>query len=345
MQHQRPQLLVVDDDRSILTLVGAIAQSEGFDVGTTMDGSEAMQLLRRRHADLVLLDLRMPGITGLEALRAIGDINLQIRVVLMSGHATIDSAVEAVKLGAMDYLTKPFDLQRLRHLLASVREEAAARRAVLTLEGELAQRLEFCGMVGRGAAMQEVFGLIRRLAPHARTALVTGETGTGKELAARALHKLGPRTARRFVTVNCSAVVETLFESELFGHTRGAFTGATDHKAGLFEAADGGTLFLDEVGELPATVQAKLLRVLETGEVQRVGSLQSKNVDVRIVAATNRDLTRESESGRFRSDLFYRLNVIALRVPALRERPDDIPYLTAALIREFAERFQKRIDG
>ena len=345
MHHQRPQLLVVDDDRSILTLVGAIAQSEGFDVGTTMDGSEAMQLLRRRSADLVLLDLRMPGITGLEALRAIRDINPQIRVVLMSGHATIDSAVEAVKLGAMDYLTKPFDLQRLRHLLASVREEAAARRAVLTLEGELAQRLEFCGMVGRGAAMHEVFGLIRRLAPHARTALVTGETGTGKELVARALHKLGPRASRRFVTVNCSAVVETLFESELFGHVRGAFTGATDHKTGLFETADGGTVFLDEIGELPASVQAKLLRVLENGEVQRVGSLEPRQVDVRLIAATNRDLRQEVAVGRFRGDLYYRLNVAEIVLPPLQQRREDIPYLTAAFVQNFAQRFSKPLVG
>jgi two-component system response regulator HydG len=345
MHAQRPQLLVVDDDRSILTLVGSIAQSEGFDVGTTMEGNEAMQLLRRRAADLVLLDLRMPGITGLETLRAIRDVSPQTRVVLMSGHATIDSAVEAVKLGAMDYLTKPFDLHRLRQLLSSVRDEAAARRAVLTLEGELAQRLEFCGMVGRGAAMQEVFGLIRRLAPHARTALVTGETGTGKELVARALHKLGPRAAKRFVTVNCSAVVETLFESELFGHVRGAFTGATDHKAGLFETADGGTVFLDEIGELPASVQAKLLRVLENGEVQRVGSLEPRKVDVRLIAATNRDLHREVAAGRFRSDLYYRLNVAEITLPPLQQRREDIPYLTAAFVQNFASRFGKELIG
>ena len=345
MNVQRPQLLVVDDDRAILMLVGTIAQSEGFDVGTTMDGAEALQLLRRRPADLVLLDLRMPGVTGLEILRAIRDINTQSRVVLMSGHATIDSAVEAVKLGAVDYLTKPFDLQRLRQLLAGVREEAAARRAVLALEGELAQRLEFCGMVGRGPAMQEVFGLVRRLAPHARTALVTGETGTGKELVARALHKLGPRASKRFVTVNCSAVVETLFESELFGHVRGAFTGATDHKAGLFETADGGTIFLDEIGELPASVQAKLLRVIENGEVQRVGSLEPRKVDVRLIAATNRDLRDEVLSGRFRSDLYYRLNVAEIVLPPLQQRREDIPYLTAAFVQSFAQRFGKRLLG
>ena len=345
MVPQRPRLLVVDDDRAILTLVGTIALNQGFDVATTVDGTDAMNQLKHRPADLILLDLRMPGVTGLDVLRSIRAINPRSKVVLMSGYATIDSAVEAVKLGAMDYLTKPFDLQRLRSLLGSVREEAAERRAVLALEGDLARRLEFCGMIGRGPAMQEVFGLIRRLAPHARTALITGDTGTGKELAARALHKLGPRSARRFVTVNCSAVVETLFESELFGHVRGAFTGATDHKPGLFDSADGGTLFLDEVGELPLTAQAKLLRVIENGEVQRVGSLEPRKVDVRLIAATNRDLLAEVAAGRFRGDLYYRLNIAEIHLPPLRDRREDIPYLTAAFVRSFAQRFNKPLVG
>jgi DNA-binding NtrC family response regulator len=345
MDTQRPRLLVVDDDRAILTLIGTLALSEGFDVATTTTGEEAMQQLRQRPADLVLLDLRMPGVSGLDVLRAIRDITPRCKVVLMTGFATIDSAVEAVKLGALDYLTKPFDLQRLRHLLASVRDEATQRREVLTIESDLAQRLEFCGMVGRGSAMQEVFGLIRRLAPHVRTALVSGETGTGKELVARALHKLGPRNTRRFVTVNCSAVVETLFESELFGHVRGAFTGATEHKAGLFETADGGTLFLDEVGELPLPVQAKLLRVIEEGEVQRVGSLEPRKIDVRLIAATNRDLLAEVAAGRFRNDLYYRLNIVEIRLPRLSERREDIPYLTAAFVRGFAQRFSKPLVG
>jgi two-component system response regulator HydG len=345
MQTQRPRLLVIDDDRAILTLIGTIALAEGFDVATTVNGEDAMKQLRHRPADLVLVDLRMPGVTGLDVLKAIREISPRCKVVLMTGYATIDSAVEAVKLGAMDYLTKPFDLQRLRTLLSSVREDADQRRAVLTLEGDLAQRLEFCGMVGRGPAMQEVFGLIRRLAPHVRTALITGDTGTGKELVARALHKLGPRAAKRFVTVNCSAVVETLFESELFGHVRGAFTGATDHKAGLFETADGGTLFLDEVGELPPAVQAKLLRVLEEGEVQRVGSLEPRKIDVRLIAATNRDLLAEVAAGRFRSDLYYRLNIVEVKLPPLRERREDIPYLTATFVRSFSQRFSKPLVG
>ena len=345
MQNQRPRLLVVDDDRAILTLIGTIALAEGFDVATTVDGEDAMKQLRLRPADLVLLDLRMPGVTGLDVLKAIRDISPKCKVVLMTGYGTIDSAVEAVKLGAVDYLTKPFDLQRLRNLLAAIREEATQRRDVLTMEGDLAQRLEFCGMVGRGPAMQDVFGLIRRLAPHVRTVLVTGDTGTGKELVARALHKLGPRSTKRFVTVNCSAVVETLFESELFGHARGAFTGATEHKAGLFETADGGTLFLDEIGELPLPVQAKLLRVLEEGEVQRVGSLEPRKVDVRLIAATNRDLLSEVAAGRFRNDLYYRLNIVEIRLPKLVERREDIPYLTAAFVRAFSQRFNKPLVG
>jgi len=200
-------------------------------------------------------------------------------------------------------------------------------------------------MIGRGPVMQELFGVIRRLAPHVRTALVTGETGTGKELVARALHRTGPRRDRRFVTVNCSAVVETLFESELFGHMRGAFTGATENKPGLFELADGGTMFLDEIGELPASVQAKLLRVLETGEINRVGSLDARRVNVHVVAATNRDLRAEVAAGRFRSDLFYRLNVVEVKLPPLRERREDISYLTAAFVRETSERLQKPVAG
>ncbi|HLG56133.1 MAG TPA: sigma-54 dependent transcriptional regulator [Vicinamibacterales bacterium] len=345
MPSPRPRLLVVDDDRAILTLVGSVALGEGFDVATTVDGADALQQLSTRPADLVLVDLRMPGVTGLEVLKAIRDVNPRSRVVLMSGHATIDSAVTAVKLGAMDYLTKPFDLQRLRQLLSVIRIDTDERRAVLMLEGDVAKHLEFCGMIGRGPAMQDVFELIRRLAPHARTAIVTGETGTGKELAVHALHTLGPRSAKRLVTVNCSAVVETLSESELFGHVRGAFTGAAEAKTGLFETADGATLFLDEVGELPLAVQAKLLRVIENGEVQRVGSVETRKVDVRLIAATNRDLRAEVAIGRFRGDLYYRLNIAEVALPPLRDRREDIPYLTAAFVRSCAQRFGKALSG
>jgi DNA-binding NtrC family response regulator len=226
-----------------------------------------------------------------------------------------------------------------------VRHNIARRQRLLAADTELANRFEFCGMVGRSPIMQDLFDLIRRLAPHARTALVTGETGTGKELVARALHKMGPRKDRKFIAFNCSALVETLAESELFGHVRGAFTGAVDAKAGLFEQADGGTLFLDEIGELPLPVQAKLLRVIEYGDVQRVGATDSRNVDVRIIAATNRRLPEEVAAGRFRQDLYYRLNVVEIQLASLRDRRDDIPYLTAAFVQEFAARFQKRVNA
>ena len=261
----------------------------------------------RRPADLAMVDLRMPDVNGLDLLRQIRTAVPSCEVILMTGFAAVDSAVEAIKLGAREYMTKPFDVERLRQVLTEIREELERRAQLLALESQVARQIEFCGMVGRSPAMQDVFSLIQRLAPHAKVILVSGETGTGKELAARAFHQVGPRRQKPFITVNCSAVVDTLFESELFGHVRGAFTGAVEAKPGLFEAAHGGTLFLDEIGELPIGVQAKLLRALECGEVQRVGSLQPKKVDVSVVAATNRDLRAEVAAGRFRGDLFYRL--------------------------------------
>jgi two-component system, NtrC family, response regulator HydG len=345
MTTNAPVLLVIDDEPGMLSLVERMVRPEGFTVVRHTSARDALTALKTSSADVALVDLQMPEIGGLDVLKAIREMQPQCAVILMTAHAAVDSAIEAVKLGALDYLSKPLEIDRLRQLLGDARAEAARRAALFAAENETAHRLELCGMIGRSAVMQELFGLVRRIAPHARTALITGETGAGKEGIARAIHDLGPRRQRKFVTINCSAVVETLFESELFGHMRGAFTGATDHKPGLFEAADGGTLFLDEIGELPATVQAKLLRVIENGEVQRVGSLQPKKVDVRIIAATNRDLMAEANAGKFREDLYYRLNVVELAVPPLRERLQDIPYLTAAFVKEFSVKFRKPIDG
>jgi two-component system response regulator HydG len=345
MTVQPPSLLVVDDEQGILDVVGRFARRAGFEVVACAGGHQAIAQLKTRHADVAMVDLRMPDIGGLDVIRAIREIDPRCQTVLMTGYATVDTAVEAIKLGAMDYLSKPLDFARLEQLLTSIREEIERRRSILAIESDVAKRLEFCGMIGRGPLMQELFGMIRRLAPHVRTALVTGETGTGKELVARALHSIGPRRDRRFVTVNCSAVVETLFENELFGHVRGAFTGAAENKPGLFELADGGTLFLDEIGELPATVQAKLLRVLELGEVHRIGSLEARRVNVHVIAATNRDLRAEVTAGRFRSDLYYRLNIVEVALPPLRERREDIPYLTAAFVRQTSERLQKPVSG
>jgi DNA-binding NtrC family response regulator len=341
----RPLLLVVDDEAPVLRVVERLAAKAGFDVVACGSGSEAMRALMRKPADLAMVDLRMPDVNGLDLLRQIRAAVPSCEVILMTAFAAVDSAVEAIKLGAREYLTKPFDFERLHQILNDTRVELERRAQVVVLESQVAQQLEFCGMLGRSAAMQDVFSLIQRLAPHAKVVLVTGETGTGKELAARAFHHAGARKAQPFVTINCSAVVDTLFESELFGHVRGAFTGAVESKAGVFEVAQNGTLFLDEVGELPLSVQAKLLRALENGEVQRVGSLQPKRVDVTVIAATNRDLRAEVAAGRFRGDLFYRLNVVEVTLPPLRERREDIPYLTAAFLRACAQRIKKPLSG
>ena len=345
MSELRPRLLVVDDEPGIRSLIQKFAEGCDFDVVTHSGGRTLLSEIPTIRADAALIDRNMPEIGGLDILRVIREIDPECQVILMTGAATVESAIEAVKLGALDYLSKPLDFERLAELLTTVRFGIERRKRLLAADSELASRTEFYGMIGRSPGMQELFDMIRRLAPHARTALVSGETGTGKELVARALHKLGPRRDRKFIAFNCSAVVESLFESELFGHTRGAFTGAVDAKAGLFELGDGGTLFLDEVGELPLAVQAKLLRVIEYGDVQRVGATEGKRVDVRIIAATNRRLTDEVAAGRFRQDLYYRLNVVEIALPPLRERREDVAYLTAAFIKEFAGRFDRPLAG
>src|SRR5712691_1517937 len=340
-----PLLLVVDDEGAILPVVERFGRQMGFEVETRTDAIAALAEFSELNPDLAIIDLQMPSIGGLDVLRAIREAEPECHVVLMTGNPTIDTAIEAVKLGALDYLQKPLDFDRLGHLLTSVVDGIRRRERLLAIEADVAVDFECEGMIGPSAEMQQLFDSLRRFAPHVRTVLVTGETGTGKELVAKALHSLGPRRTKRFVTVNCSAVVETLFESELFGHVRGAFTGAVDNKIGLFEHADGGTLFLDEAGELPLALQAKLLRAVEYGEVQRVGSLEAKRVDVHVIAATNRDLRAEAAAGRFRSDLFYRLSIIEIHLPPLRERREDIPYLSARFIQECARRLKRPVTG
>jgi DNA-binding NtrC family response regulator len=336
----RPLLLVVDDDELILKLVERLAAAAGYNVVTCTSGSDALSMLTRRPADVAMVDLRMPDVNGLELLRQIRGSLPDCEVILMTGYAGVDSAIEAIKLGAREYLSKPFDLDRIRQLLGDIRGEVE-RRALL--EADVVRPIEYCGMLGRSPVMHEVFSLIQRLAPHAKVALIMGETGTGKGLAARAFHQSGPRNTSPFITIDCSAVVGNSFESELFGHVHGAFSGAVDAKQGLFEKADGGTLFLDEIGELPLPVQAKLLRTLDHSDVQRVGSLQVKHVDVVVIAATKRDLRAEVAAGRFRRDLFSRLDVVEVNLPPLRDRREDIPYLSAAFLRECAQRAQKPI--
>jgi two-component system response regulator HydG len=340
-----PRLLVVDDEPGILALLERFAQKQGFEAAVRLGSAGALAYIRESRPDAVIVDLMMPGMGGLEVLRGIRALDPECQVILMTGSATVDSAIEAVKAGALDYITKPLDLDRLAGLLRTVREGINRRERLLEVEAKLADQFEFHGMIGRGPIAQELFDTIRRLAPHVRTAMVTGETGTGKELVARALHELGGRPDRRFVACNCSAIVEALFESELFGHTRGAFTGANEAKPGLFEVADGGTLFLDEIGELPLVMQAKLLRVVECGEVRRVGATEPRRVEVRVITATNRNLLEEVRVGRFRQDLYYRLNIVEILLPPLRERREDVPYLSASFVREFATRFGKAVSG
>jgi DNA-binding NtrC family response regulator len=266
-------------------------------------------------------------------------------VILMTAHYSTESAVEAIRKGASDYLNKPISIATLRQRISALVDEARRRRRALQLEDELVAGCEFEGLVGNSPLMWEMFSKIRRIAPHYRTVLVTGETGSGKDLVARALHRLSPATAGRYVVLNCSAVVETLFESELFGHVKGAFTGATQDKMGLFEHAHGGTLFLDEIGDMPLATQAKLLRALQHQEIQRVGSLAARKVDVRVIAATHRNLHAAIAEKQFREDLYYRLAMVEIHVPRLGDRKEDLPLLQRSLIAKFAAQYGKTVRG
>ncbi len=341
------RLLIIDDEPGLVSIVERFARQFGYHVEHRADANEALALLGAIKPDVVLVDLPIPDLSGLDVLRLFRVASPACEVILTSARATVDHAIEAVKGGALDYLSKPFDFERLRSLLVSVRDGLRPEPTVAEIEPmpDAGEDVDFHGIIGRSEAMRRLFAWIERLAPHARSVLISGETGTGKELVAKALHRAGRRRDRQFVTVNCSAVVPTLFESELFGHVRGAFTGATDAKVGLFEHASGGTLFLDEAGELPLAAQAKLLRAVEYGELQRVGSLEARKADVCVIAATNRDLRTEVAAGRFRSDLFYRLGILEVHIPPLRDRREDIPLLTRAFIAEFAARCQRQVTG
>ncbi len=334
----RPRILVVDDEPSIRTVLKAHLSREGHDVSTASDGAEAVSALTGAPFDLVISDLKMPGMSGLELLAWCTREQPGLPVVLITAHGTVDTAVEALKLGAQDFITKPFDLDELKQAVdKALRVEQARRRSWLddTLFGADAGRFD---LIGRTAAMRRVYNLVERVADSPSTVLLIGESGTGKELVARALHSESGRRAGPFVTVNCGAIPEALFESELFGHEKGAFTGAATSKPGKFELADGGTLFLDEVGELGRDLQVKLLRALQERTIDRVGGTRPLKVDVRVVAATNVDLQALVASGQFRDDLYYRLAVVPIRLPPLRERREDIPLLIQHFVRRFNER-------
>ena len=339
------KLLVIDDDRPDLEFVSAALAENNLQILTADDPEIGLELVRREHPQIVLSDILMPKINGMELLGKILEIDPAIEVILMSAHYSTETAVEAIKKGACDYMTKPISLPVLRERIEKLAMNARLRQRTLALDSELVDTWQFEGMVGRSPLMREMCMLIRRVAPHYRNCAVTGPTGTGKELVAHALHKLSPVAAGPLVVCNCSAVVETLFESELFGHVKGAFTGANTDKMGLFESAHRGTLFLDEIGDMPLTTQAKLLRVLQNQEVQRVGSLRARKVDVRVVAATNHDLRAQIAARQFREDLYYRLSMVEIKTPALADRKEDLALLERYLLRKFAAQYQKPLAG
>jgi DNA-binding NtrC family response regulator len=338
-------LVIIDDNLGSLEMLSSALSRQGLDIFTASDPQRGLDLIRAKHPQIVLTDLVMPGMSGLEVLERTAAFDPSIDVVLMTAHYTTETAVEAIRKGAADYLNKPVSISVLRERIGKFVAEAERRRKSLALEGEMLAANEFEGIIGRSPLMWDLFSRIRRIAPHYRTVLITGETGTGKDLAAQALHKISGAAAGRFVVLNCSAVVETLFESELFGHVRGSFTGATQDKTGLIEHAHGGTLFLDEIGDMPLATQAKLLRVLQNQEVQRVGSLTARKVDVRVIAATNHDLRAAIAEKRFREDLYYRLSMVELRMPPLAERKEDLPLLQRHFIGRFAAQYNKEIHG
>ncbi len=329
-----PKVLIVDDEANLRKVLAATLKREGYEVATAGDGDAAIAELEESGADVIVTDLVMPRRDGLSLLRHVLATHPEIPVIVITAHGTIDSAVEALKLGAFDYITKPFDQEELRRAIAkATRTHQLGAANVVSDEKGRAQ------MVGQSEAMRRILELIDRVADSPSTVLITGESGTGKELVAHRLHDLSSRRSRPLIKVNLAALPKELIESELFGYEKGAFTGAVSAKPGRFELADGGTLFLDEIGEIPAEIQVKLLRVLQEGELERLGGLRTLRVDVRLIAATHRDLEKEIQAGKFREDLYYRLHVVPIALPPLRERRSDIPLL----VEHFREKYNRRL--
>jgi DNA-binding NtrC family response regulator len=341
---KRPRLLIVDDDSDSRFLLREILEADGFSVIPAENGDAALACLKREPVDLVFTDYVMPGMNGLALLEKIRELPDPPGVIFVTAYGTIDSAVEAIKRGAFGYITKPLTRERLLHLTRKALEEIRLREENESLRRELDRRYTYQDLLGKSARMQEVFQLLESLSGSESNVLVQGKSGTGKELAARAIHSQSPRRDRRFVALNCGGLTETLLESELFGHIRGAFTGALSHKMGVFQEADGGTLFLDEISNMPPAMQVKLLRTIQEGEVKPVGSTQTAKVNVRFIAATNRDLMQAVAEGSFREDLYYRLNVITLTLPDLAERAEDIPLLAAHFLERFSQKLRKPVE-
>jgi two-component system NtrC family response regulator len=334
-------ILVVDDEPNYLIVLSELLKEEGFEVLTAQRGEEGFKIVEEADLDLVITDMRMPGMDGLELLSAIKNYNKELPVIMITAFGEVEKAVVAMKAGAYNYLVKPFNNEELLVNIRKAIEHYSLLRENLRLRGEARVRYGFASIVGKNARMQEIYQLIEKVAPTTASVLITGESGTGKELVARAIHINSPREKAPFISVNCAALPETLLESELFGHERGAFTGATSMRKGRFELADSGTLFLDEIGDIPLPLQAKLLRVLQERSFERVGGVKPIKVDVRIITATNRDLKDEVDKTHFREDLYYRFNVLHIHLPPLRERADDIPMLTEHFINKFAKLLDK----
>ena len=342
-----PLVLIVDDEPSNLESLARIFDREGWRVAQAASGAEALEAVRREHPAVVVTDLMMPGMGGDSLLRAIKSVASETEVVLVTAHGTVESAVAAMKDGAYDFILKPLKRQAVVKSVRQAMEKStlvAENRALKARLAELAPQGSG-GLLGASRPLLAAIETLRQAAPTSATVLLSGESGTGKELAARLVHDLSPRAAGPFVPIHCAAIPETILESELFGYEKGAFTGATARKEGRFERADGGTLFLDEVGEMAPSLQVKLLRVLQDGMVERLGGTGPRRIDVRLVAATNKDLASEVRAGRFREDLYYRLDVVSVRLPSLRERRDDLPLLAAAFVRRIAEKHARPVIG
>ncbi|WAC06329.1 MAG: sigma-54 dependent transcriptional regulator [Thermodesulfobacteriota bacterium] len=338
------RVLVVDDEENMRHMLAQILKKGGYSVDAAHNGEEALKRIEESVFDVVLCDVRMPAMDGLEFLKAARSKKLDVPVIMMSAYSTVDLAVEAMKLGASDYISKPFKVDEVLVKLKRVDEQEKIRQENIHLKKEVQEELRFGNIIARSLNMKEIFDTIEKVAGYKTTVLIVGESGTGKELLARAVHYHSPRAEKPFVAINCGAIPENLLESELFGHHKGSFTDAVRTKRGLFEEAHEGTLFLDEIGELPILLQVKLLRALQEEEIRRVGENQPIKVDVRIVAATVHDLAQKAQEGSFRSDLFYRLNVLTLRIPPLRERQEDIPLLVNHFLQKFNRKLETRIE-
>ncbi|HEY8038632.1 MAG TPA: sigma-54 dependent transcriptional regulator [Polyangiaceae bacterium] len=342
MLPERKQVLIVDDEPNLRKILSAQLSRDGYDVMTAEDGEQGLAMLKEHHIDLVITDLKMPKVDGMTLLKKALEEEPDLPIVLVTAHGTIDTAVEALKSGAFDFVTKPFDKDEVRQIVAKALRTRELRGA--DASPAPAARARF-GIIGSSPGITDLYAILERVADTPTTAMITGESGTGKELVARALHEHSSRKDKPFIKVNCAAIPKELIESELFGYERGAFTGAVTSKPGRFELANGGTLFLDEIGEIPIEMQVKLLRALQESEFERVGGIKTIRVDVRLVAATNRDLKKLIAGGTFREDLYYRLNVVPIRLPALRERTTDIPLLVEHFLAKFNDRLKKKVEG